>query len=172
MNVPRKSAIWEKYPDTQDRSLVVNSVGGSILSDYNSDPKNYNTCAVRTSLALNNSGVPILKNLCDGLKNPYVPPRVRAYQGKDKNWYIASVYDLRVYMEARFGHPKHFKPMSSDDLAALNTGPGILMFFPIHCDLWSGAEVRYNDEEWAKPRLEQLLLWPCEPEAPDTKIPT
>ena len=171
MNVPRMSVMWNNYPDTPDKRLVAQSVGGSILNDFNSDP-NYNTCCIRTSLVLNKSGVPISKSFCDGLQNRYVPPKVRAGQGADKNWYIASVYDMRVYLEARFGQPKRFKRMSKEELMALNTGPGILMFFSPHCDLWDGSKIRYNDEEWAKPHVEQLLLWPCLPEDTDTKVPT
>jgi hypothetical protein len=87
-------------------------------------------------------------------------------------WYIASVYDMRVYLEARFGQPKRFKRMSKEDLAALNTGPGILMFFSPHCDLWDGSQLRYNNDEWTNLRVEQLLLWPCSPEASSTESPT
>lgn len=161
MNVPKISAMWDNYP-IDDKHEVVTRVGGSILSDFNHDP-NYNTCCVRTSLALNKSGALISKKFCDGLKNPYVPPKVRAHQGHDKLWYIASVYDMRVYLEARFGHPKHFKRISKQDLAALKTGAGILMFFAPHCDLWNGSELRYNNDEWTNPRVEQLLLWSCAP---------
>jgi hypothetical protein len=170
MNLPKISAMWNNYP-IEDKNTVANSVRGSILWDFNHDP-NYNTCCIRTSLALNKSGVPISKNVCDHLTNRYVPPKVRASQGGDKSWYIASVYDMRVYLEATFGQPKRFKRMSKDDLAALNTGAGILMFFAPHCDLWDGSRLRYNDGEWDNPRVEQLLLWPCEPEDKPTKPPT
>ena len=97
------SVMWDKYPIDAKRA-VASRVGGSILWDFNHDP-NYNTCCIRTSLALNYSGAPIAKNFCDHLQNPYVPPKVRASQGQDKMWYIASVYDMRVYLEARFGPP-------------------------------------------------------------------
>ena len=117
MSLPKMSAMWDKYP-IDDKSAVANQVGGSILWDFNHDPK-YNTCCIRTSLALNYSGAPIAKDVCDNLKNPYVPPKVRASQGKDKMWYIASVYDMRVYLEATYGQPKKFKRMSREDLAAL-----------------------------------------------------
>ncbi|HEY4361404.1 MAG TPA: T6SS effector amidase Tae4 family protein [Bryobacteraceae bacterium] len=170
MSLPAMSAMWDKYP-TDSREAVCTRVGGSILWDFKHD-SDYNTCCIRTSLALNYSGVPIAKNVCDGLKNPYVPPKVRASQGADKMWYIASVYDMRVYLEARFGQPKRFKRMSKNDLAALNTGPGILMFFSPHCDLWDGSQIRYNDDEWGKAKVEQLLLWPCSAESSSTKVPT
>jgi hypothetical protein len=166
MSLPKMTVMWDKYP-IDDKSAVVQRVGGSILQDYNSDP-NYNTCCIRTSLALNYSGVPIVKSVCNQLPNKYVPPKVRARQGGDKLWYIASVYDMRVYLEARFGRPKHFKPMSKEALAALNTGPGILMFFAPHCDLWDGSDLRYNDDEWTNGRVEQLLLWPCAAEGTST----
>lgn len=162
MKVPKISAMWDLYP-TEDKRTVATKVGGSILHNFNHDP-NYNTCCIRTSLALNYSGAHIRKHLCDHLKNHYVPPKVRASQGKDKLWYIASVYDMRVYLEAVFGHPKRFKRMSKEHLAAHNTGAGILMFFPPHCDLWDGSETRYNHDEWTNQRVEQLLLWPCAPE--------
>ncbi|MGA7236640.1 MAG: T6SS effector amidase Tae4 family protein [Bryobacteraceae bacterium] len=170
MSLPKMSAMWEKYP-IDDKRAVATRVGGSILWDFNHDP-DYNTCCIRTSLALNSSGAPITKHFCDSLKNPYVPPKVRASRGSDNQWYIASVYDMRVYLEARFGQPKRFKRMSKEDLAAQKTGPGILMFFAPHCDLWNGSEIRYNDNEWTNQRVEQLLLWPCAPEDPSTKSPT
>src|ERR1700744_620531 len=114
------SDMWEKYP-IDDKRSVATRVGGSILRNFNSDP-DYNTCCIRTSMALNGAGALIQKSFCDHLKNIYVPPKVRASQGGDKLWYIASVYDMRVYLEARFGNPKRFKRMNKDDLAALNTG--------------------------------------------------
>jgi len=162
--------MWDQYP-IDDKSAVAHKVGGSILWDFNHDP-NYNTCCIRTSLALNYSGAPVSKDVCDHLSNPYVPPKVRAGQGKDKMWYIASVYDMRVYLEATFGHPKPFKRMSKEDLAALKTGAGILMFFAPHCDLWDGSQLRYNNDEWTNGRVEQLLLWPCAPEDSSTQSPT
>ena len=170
MSLPKKSAMWDKYPDSL-KETVANQVGGSILQDFNSDP-GYNTCCIRTSLALNYGGAPISKSVCDHLKNKYVPPKVRAGKGNDNMWYIASVYDMRVYLEATFGQPKKFKRMSKEDLAALKTGAGILMFFAPHCDLWDGSQLRYNDEEWTNLRVEQLLLWPCAPEDPSTTPPT
>ena len=166
MSLPMMSVMWDKYP-INDKQAVAAKVGGSILWDFNHDPK-YNTCCIRTSLALNYSGAPIAKKFCDHLKNPYVPPKVRASQGQDKMWYVASVYDMRVYLEARFGQPKRFKRMSKEKLAALSTGAGILMFFPPHCDLWDGSQLRYNNDEWTNSRVEQLLLWPCSPEGPSS----
>jgi hypothetical protein len=170
MSLPKISAMWDKYP-IGEKSTVANQVGGSILRDFNSDP-DYNTCCIRTSLALNYSGAPIAKNVCDHLRNPYVPPKVRAGKGNDNLWYIASVYDMRVYLEASYGQPKRFKRMSKEDLAALKTGAGILMFFAPHCDLWDGSQLRYNDDEWTNLRVEQLLLWPCAPENSSTTPPT
>src|ERR1700761_1294881 len=127
MSMPKLSAMWAQYP-VEDKRSVATRVGGSILRDFNSDP-NYDTCCIRTSFALNYAGSAIRKSFCDHLKNPYVPPRVRASQGGDKLWYIASVLDMRVYLENRFGQPKRFKRMSQEDFAKQNTGPGILMFF-------------------------------------------
>jgi hypothetical protein len=170
MTLPKMSVMWDKYP-IEDKRVVATSVGGSILSNFNDDP-NYNTCCIRTSLALNKSGALISKHVCDHLSNPYVPPKVRASQGSDKLWYIASVYDMRVYLESTFGRPKRFKRMSKEDLAALNTGAGILMFFAPHCDLWDGSQLRYNNDEWSNLRVEQLLLWPCAPEDSSTKSAT
>lgn len=161
MPVPKMSAMWNNYP-VDDKAAVVNRVGGSILRNYNDDP-NYNTCCIRTSLALNFAGAHISKRYCDQLKNKYVPPKVRASQGGDKPWYIASVYDMRVYLENKYGHPKHFKRLSKDELAALNTGPGILMFFAPHCDLWNGSQLRYNNDEWTKPRSSSCCYGPACP---------
>jgi hypothetical protein len=33
------------------------------------------------------------------------------------------------------------------------------MFFPHHCDLWNGTDIRYNDELWEQPKVQELLVW-------------
>ena len=166
MSLPKLSAMWENYPNGP-KSQVATLVGGSIAWDINHD-SNYNTCCIRTSRALNLSGAPIEKSYCDGLKNKYVPPKVRTDTGSDKKFfYIASVYDMRVYLEARYGQPTRFKKMSKADLIKEQTGPGILMFFSPHCDLWDGTQVRYNDGEWDA-AVEELLLWSTPAESSTT----
>jgi Type VI secretion system (T6SS), amidase effector protein 4 len=169
MSLPKVSVMWPKYPK-EEKSVVASLVGGSIAWDINHDTK-YNTCTVRTSRALNLSGAPIEKSFCDGLKNRYVPPKVRTDTGSDKKFvYITSVYDMRVYLEARYGQPRKFDKMSEEDFINEKAGPGILMFFPPHCDLWNGKHVRYNNQEWSK-AVQELLLWSTPAEDPGD-IPT
>jgi Type VI secretion system (T6SS), amidase effector protein 4 len=164
MSLPKVSVMWEKYPRGA-KAEVASLVGGSIGWDINHD-SSYNTCCIRTSRALNLSGAPIEKSFCDGLKNKYVPPKVRTDTGSDKKFfYIPSVLDMRVYLEARYGLPTRFNKMSKADLIKENTGPGILMFFQPHCDLWDGTQVRYNDGEWDK-AVQELLLWSTPAEDP------
>jgi hypothetical protein len=79
---------------------------------------------------------------------------------------------MRVYMEAMYGQPKRHKRISREDLAALNTGNGVLMFFPRHSDLWDGSDTKYNHDEWTNTLVQELLLWPCTPEDPTPAPPT
>jgi hypothetical protein len=52
--------MWDQYP-TYLKDAVTKKVGGAILRDFNNDPNNYNTCCIRTCLALNYGGAPVSK---------------------------------------------------------------------------------------------------------------
>ena len=70
--------------------------------------------------------------------------KVRASKGGDDKWYIYSCYDLRAYLETRFGYAKKFKGGFADvDLSGVK---GVILFGMRHSDLWDGLEVRYNTD--------------------------
>jgi hypothetical protein len=155
MKLPKMSAMWNEYPIDHDKAAVGRAIGGTVEVDVVT--YKWDTCCIRTSRALNYGGTPV--QAFGGMQNEYVPPKVRAIQGADKKWYIYSVYDMRVYLRNRFGHPKSFSPkLSSADMATKGV-QGVIMFFPHHCDLWNGTDIRYNDELWEQPKVQELLVW-------------
>jgi hypothetical protein len=133
--------MWPRYPigsAEEVAALIGVSVGSNILK------YKWDTCCIRLSQALNTSGVPI-----DGFQNmasPYIgipKAKVRASRGGDNGWYIYSCYDLRAYLESRFGYAKRFGSFES---SALSSERGIIMFGFRHVDLWDGTDVRYNTD--------------------------
>jgi hypothetical protein len=155
MTLPKMSLMWKEYPNDHDKAAVGRTIGGTVEVDV--VKYGWDTCCIRTSRALNYGGTPV--NGFGAMQNEYVPPKVRAIQGGDKKWYIYSVYDMRVYLRNRFGHAKRFPRNTASAEMATKDVRGIIMFFPHHCDLWDGANIRYNDDLWQDPRVQELLLW-------------
>ena len=119
-------------------SLVGGSCGDNITK------YDWNTCCIRLSRALNYSARPVQG--FSGIANPGLGPtaKVRASKGGDDKWYIYSCYDMRAYLEARFGLPKTFHHAFADvDLSGLK---GVILFGMHHSDLWDGSKVRYNTD--------------------------
>jgi hypothetical protein len=158
--------MWNEYPKgTPD--TVATLVGGPIgknITDYK-----WETCCIRLSRALNYGGRPITgfsaikqKGLATG--------QVRAGQGADKLWYIYSCYDLRAYLEARFGNPKRFGSYEGSDLSGIT---GVIMFEARHVDLWNGSEVRYNtDFTDGSKTVKNIYIWAATPEPEPAADPT
>jgi hypothetical protein len=155
MKLPMMSAMWNEYPNDHDKAAVARTIGGTVEVDV--VKHGWDTCCIRTSRALNYGGTPVQG--FSRMQNEYVPPKVRAIPGADKKWYIYSVYDMRVYLRNRFGHPRRFPSKTSSAVMATKNVHGVVMFFPHHCDLWDGTSVRYNDQLWEDPRVQELLLW-------------
>jgi len=149
------STMWNQYPKDHDKAAVAKVIGGTVEVDV--VKYHWDTCCIRTSRALNYAGAPVAG--FSGLKNEYVPPKVRAIQGGDKKWYIYSVYDMRVYLRNKFGHPKTYPRRTSKADMATKGARGIIMFFPHHCDLWDRTEIRYNNDLWGQSKVQELLLW-------------
>jgi hypothetical protein len=84
-------------------------------------------------------------------------PKVRASKGGDNKWYIYSCYDLRVYLQNRYGHAKRFGSFETSDLSGVR---GVIMFAFRHVDLWNGTEVRYNtDFTDGTKKVQEILVW-------------
>jgi hypothetical protein len=133
--------MWPQYP-VGPKAEVATLVGGDCGD--NITKYNWDTCCIRLSRSLNYSGTPVTG--FSGIANPGLGPtaKVRASKGADNNWYIYSCYDLRAYLEARFGYAKKFSGGFADvDLSGVT---GVILFGMRHSDLWDGSEVRYNTD--------------------------
>jgi Type VI secretion system (T6SS), amidase effector protein 4 len=148
--------MWPHYPIDSKESvatLVGGSVGRNIVS------YDWDTCCIRLSRALNYSGRPVQGFA--GMANPYMDgpnAKVRAARGADGKSYIYSCYDLRVYLQNRFGRAKTF--FGSFEANDLSQARGIIMFAFRHVDLWDGSSVRYNTEftDGTK-KVTEILIW-------------
>jgi hypothetical protein len=89
------NAAFPKHDDPllDDPSEMYTSIGGQVLSQYNTAPTlHQNTCALRVSKALNYSGVTI-------------PAGTDRYQGSDGKYYFLSAKALLIWMKKTFGTP-------------------------------------------------------------------
>ena len=155
MTLPPLKDMWPHYPtETKDQVAVL--VGGAIGT--NIIKYDWETCCIRLSRALNLSGAPIAG--FEKMANPHMSgpnPKVRARKGADSKWYIYSCYDLRVYLENRFGRPKRFGSYEASDLSDER---GIIMFAFRHVDLWDGSDVRYNHEFTNGTKtVQEICIW-------------
>ena len=109
--------MWTQYP-TDSKSAVATLVGGTCGD--NITKYDWDTCCIRLSHALNYSARPV--EGFSGIANPGLGPtaKVRASKGGDNKWYIYSCYDMRAYLEVRFGLLKTFHHAFKDvDLSGL-----------------------------------------------------
>lgn len=133
--------MWPNYPigTKEEVATLVGGACGASITKYDWD-----TCCIRLSRSLNYSARPI-----EGfarIANPGLGSgvTVRAKQGDDTRWYIYSCYDLKAYLDARFGYAKKFVGKFADvDLSGIR---GVILFGMRHIDLWDGSEVRYNTD--------------------------
>ncbi len=134
MALPNIKQLWPLYPQGE-KSDVATLVGGDVQTHIVKD--DWDTCCIRLSRVLNYSGSPVTG--WAQMANPYMAPnsKVRASKGGDGKWYIYSTFDLRVYLTAKFGRPKHFKSKEE----AVKGVAGIIMFGWAHVDLWDGSTV-------------------------------
>jgi hypothetical protein len=147
--------MWPEYPIGLPSDVAV-LVGGTLGDNINK--LHWETCCIRLSRSLNYAGQHV-----EGfgkMANPYMNgpnAKVRASKGADNLWYIYSCYDLRVYLEKRFGHAKRFGSFEESDLSGVR---GVIMFAFRHVDLWNGSEVRYNtDFTDGSKTVKEILVW-------------
>ena len=87
--------IYDAYPKRSEKSAdeVYEQVGGPLKDWYDTNPEALgNTCAIRLSVALNESGNPI-------------PAVSGTYKGKDNKNYFISVKNMSKYLTNTFGQP-------------------------------------------------------------------
>lgn len=101
--IPRYSTLLANYPNPRTKSThdLLDEVGGPIREKF-SDATN--TCAIRMSMALNKSGVPI--HSCAGVfmmkgQTPPSPPNL--HPKKSPSWYVVRAKEMRIYLDRVFG---------------------------------------------------------------------
>jgi hypothetical protein len=134
--IPSVSNLQTHYP-TGTVEEVAKLVGGTVEKNLlNAAFTAYkDTCAIRVSRALNYGGDPI--PYIGNIDNPYVKGKLRTNKGSDDKRYIYSTYDMRVYLNMRFGYGKKFK--STATAAVLASVKGIIAFGFLHIDNWDGT---------------------------------
>lgn len=126
--IPFIEMLFMYYP-TGTVQDVANVVGGTVEKNLkNPQYTSYkDTCCIRVSRSLNYAGDPI----------PWAGGgigKVRTDKGGDNKNYIYSTYDIRIYLNARYGYPQNFPgTATAQDLNGLQ---GIIAFGYLHIDLW------------------------------------
>jgi len=134
--------------------LVGGDVGKNLSDTKYVDYKD--TCAIRISRALNYGGAPIAFH-GGGLANPFGGNgKIRTDKGGDGKWYIYSTYDMRAYLNAKFGKGKSFDGGTRP--ADLSKYKGIIAFGFYHLDLWTGTAAVHK-EYFGNPKAKELIIW-------------
>lgn len=155
MTLPPADKLFANYPDGTKEEVAV-AVGGSVAANIRK--YDWETCCIRLSLSLTLAGQPI--EGFSRMHNPHMKEgKVRAGKGDDNKWYIYSCYDLRVYLQNRYGMPKKFGSYEKSDLSGIQ---GIIMFAFRHVDIWDGGAVKYNtDFTNGTKTVREIFVWPA-----------
>lgn len=160
---PPFATVWNAsmgiYDPKDPLGKVAKVVGGYVAININAEPpRNWkNTCAVRMSYILNQSGLPI----------PAVPGKT--VSGADKKNYFFRVPDVINFLTQRWGKPDliiAYPPPGGGPLA----GKKGLILFEIsgwndasgHATLWNGAmcyDHCYFNEPGVKYRTDRANFW-------------
>jgi hypothetical protein len=164
--LPPFQKMWDAYPDASDVHDVGTLIGGHVLINLElpEDKGQWkNTCAVRTSRALNYAGDPIPGPSRFKLKKGGTMDVV---SGSDKLWYAHRVTDLEEYLRRTYGSPSDsVEPGKGGvDMTRFGGRKGIVVYevgwdnATGHIDLWDGTKVRHEDFS-KEPKLTKVLFW-------------
>lgn len=142
MNRPSFTVAWAAsqriYDPSNPTQKVAQIVGGKVASNIlpeGQQGKWKNTCAVRMSYILNNSGLTI----------PYTPGKT--VSGADKNWYFFYVQDVIHFLKQSWGKPDLIAAYPPSNGGELSKKKGIVMFEVTgwgdatgHATLWNGTQ--------------------------------
>jgi RHS repeat-associated protein len=129
---PDFATLSANYPGSKvSRADLLNAIGGKVKWNFDNNPADYaNTCAIRMSKALNDSGhlIPFIKG--------------QTGSGDNGNWYFYRVSDLVSYVNTTFGSAD----ITNATSAGLQNQNGII-FFEVsgwgdasgHVDIWNGT---------------------------------
>ncbi len=155
---PTWTKFWNEYPDYgsyPDSATVKKEIGGDVDAAYIT-----NTCAIRLSRGLNNSGAPVPSNFAGML----------TVKGGDKLNYALRVAEMRKWLPTVLGKPTFDATKKSG--AAFDKTPiakfnGIIAFdihFPDatgHLDAWDGStfssEYKVTRDYWTS--ATRITLW-------------
>ena len=135
----------KKYPTQKEPGKITiwGYLGGHVALNGNSGVFK-NSCAIRLSYVLNQSGIKI--------------PFIQGQTVSDKNhdWYFHSISDLQVFLNSKLGKPQQFTP--DNWRAGIGDQTGILIFqnhwdnATGHIDLYDGSKgnlVDGNDHDYS-----------------------
>ena len=146
----QKLGAYQIHPSPGGTSLW-DFIGGKVRQNGNANIFT-NSCAIRMSYALNQSGCQI----------PYV--KGKTVSGGDKNWYFYRVNDLLSYLTSEWGSPSTLNLQTwRGDIAGQN---GMVVFevhwadATGHFDLWNGTTTVDGDDYSTRPQASGVLFWP------------
>ncbi|MDQ3800279.1 MAG: type VI secretion system amidase effector protein Tae4 [Acidobacteriota bacterium] len=135
--IPSIESLFAAYPTGSVEEVAV-VVGGDVAKNLRNlnYPAYKDTCAIRVSRALNYGGDPI--PFARNIDVPQTGGKVRYDMGGDKMRYIYSTYDIRAYLNVRYGRARKFPGTATEsDVAGVI---GIIAFGFYHIDLWDGGK--------------------------------
>ena len=154
------AASMRIYDPANVGAKVAQGIGSNVAKNINNpDPKQRwsNTCAVRVSYVLNESGMLI----------PYIPGQT--VSGADKRWYFFRVKDVIAFLKLHWGTPDlivQYLPSGGGPLAAKK---GFILFEVSgwsdaagHATLWNGSicyDHCYFNEPGVNYRTDKANFW-------------
>lgn len=140
MSRPLFATAWAAsiriFDPTNPSNKVAKVIGGKVAYNIMLPPPNSweNTCAVRMSYILNQSGLPI----------PFTFGKT--VSGADKQWYFHRVGDVIAFLTQRWGKPDLVVPFPQPGGGILAGKKGVILFEVSgwgnargHATLWDGA---------------------------------
>jgi len=161
---PNFASLLKNYPLRDDyptrpspgQQTIWDKIRGKVEANNKSGTFN-NSCTVRMSYALNQSGCQI----------PYV--RGKTVSGADGNWYFFRLADLSAFLQGEWGDPEFISP---DDWKRVLAGQNGIIQYEIrwhdatgHMTLWDGAK-NVDGSNYANPLARHgapfsgILFWP------------
>ena len=151
------AAAQQIYDPADSGATVARIIGGAVAKNINMPDGWKNTCAVRMSYILNQSGIPI----------PHVGNKT--VSGADKRWYFYRVKDVIDFLMLRWGKPDLVVPHPPSNSGQFAGKKGIILFevsgWPDaggHATLWNGIlcyDHCYFNEPGATYRTDRANFW-------------
>jgi hypothetical protein len=165
MKRPLFTAAWAAsmriYDATNSGKRVADVIGGKVAQNIKPPgaPGSWeNTCAVRISYILNETGVLI----------PFVSAR-ETTSGADRRWYFHYVYSVINFLKKTWGEPDTIVPFPASGGGPLKGKKGIILFEIAgwgdakgHATLWNGSQCYdhcYFNESGANYKTDRANFW-------------